>query len=268
MVIDIAFANILMYVLLFIRFLGMVALNPLLSRNNVPMMVRTGLAFLLAFLLAPMQSEEALAQVYAMDTATFGFAVVWEAGIGMVLGYIFQLFYMMLFFSGDLVDTEIGMAMAKTFDPGSSVNSGFSASFFTLMFTLYIFAAGAHLEMFYLFADTLRALPVGAFRFSGGILTFILQLFVRVFTLALRLWAPFMAAEFVLQMGMGILMKFIPQISVFVINFQMKILLGLLLLYWFAPIVGNFVTNYIGTMLDSTLDAVAQMEAAVAAATA
>lgn len=256
MTVDIAFANILVYVLVFIRFLGMLAFNPIFSRGGVPARVRAGFSVFLALLMTPLQPEHVLVDVYSMNAVTYGMAVLWELGIGAVIGFVFQLFYLLLFYAGDLVDTDIGMSMAKTFDPGSNINSGFATSVFTLIFTLYLFTSGSYLDLIYLFTDTFRALEVGSFQFSANIFAFMLRLFTRAVSLALRLWVPFMAAEFVLQVCMGILMKFIPQISVFVINFQLKVGLGLLMLFLFSPYVGNFITNYINVMFDNLVDAV------------
>ena len=45
------------------------------------------------------------------------------------------------------------------------------------------------------------------------------------------------------------LMKLIPQIQVFVINIQAKILLGLLLMMLFAYPVGAFLDTYISSMM-------------------
>lgn len=259
MVVDIAFANVLVYVLVFVRFAGMLGFNPIFSRNNVPPMVRLGLCVFLALMITPLQPAHVFANIYGMGAVVYAFAALWELGVGVILGFVFQLFYMFLFYAGDLVDTDIGLAMAKTFDPATNINTGFTASFFTLLFTLYLFTTGSHLTLIYLFTDTFKALEVGGFQFSVSIVGFILRLFTRAIVLAMRLWAPFMAAEFVLQISMGILMKFIPQITVFVINFQLKIALGLIMLYVFSPYVGQFITGYIEVMFDNLVEAVAVM---------
>ena len=67
--------------------------------------------------------------------------------------------------------------------------------------------------------------------------------------MVIRLTLPFAAAEFVLEVTMGVLMKLIPQIQVFVINIQAKILLGLLLMMLFAYPVGAFLDTYISSMM-------------------
>lgn len=69
--------------------------------------------------------------------------------------------------------------------------------------------------------------------------------------MALRLTLPFIAAEFVLELSMGVLMKLIPQIHVFVINIQFKLLLGILLLLAFSSPIASFVDNYMRIMWEN-----------------
>lgn len=262
MTIDIGFANILLYLLVWVRLAGMILFNPLLSRSGVPAQVRMGLVFLITVLIAPLQPQEVAIAVYEMGTASYAFAVLREAAIGLVFGYVFQIFYYLLFNVGDMMDTEFGLSMAKTFDPATNIQASFSSRILTTLFTLYFFLTGSHLVIIRLFADSFATIQVGTFAFTTGILSFVLQLFTQVFSLSIRLVAPFMVAEFILQASMGILMKFIPQITVFVINFQLRILLGILMLFWFAPFIGEFVTNYLDVMLSSLVRTVEVMATA------
>lgn len=67
--------------------------------------------------------------------------------------------------------------------------------------------------------------------------------------LAVKFAFPILAAEFIITMGMGILMKMIPQINIFVVQIQVKIILGLVLfLFLFSPM-GDALGDLISSML-------------------
>lgn len=105
--------------------------------------------------------------------------------------------------------------------------------------------------MIKLFAYSFELIPAGAAAVSmekAG--PFVLALFHSVFVLAIRLTLPFVAAEFVLEAAMGVLMKLIPQIHIFVINLQVKIIAGILLMMLFAVPMGQFIDRYIGTLFE------------------
>jgi flagellar biosynthetic protein FliR len=57
-----------------------------------------------------------------------------------------------------------------------------------------------------------------------------LTLFAECTILAVKLCMPILAAEMIGQLGMGVLMKVIPQINVFSINIELKVIIGLVLL--------------------------------------
>ena len=154
----------------------------------------------------------------------------------------------LLFMVGDIIDTGFGLSMAKVFDPGTSLQTSLSGNLMQMLFVLYFFATDSHLVFVRLMAASYDVVGVGAVEFGAQVGSFMMTLFSSAFTLAMQLTLPFLAASFVLEIAMGVLMKLIPQINVFVIHFQFKILLGLVLLFLFASPTANFVQNYMNTM--------------------
>lgn len=166
----------------------------------------------------------------------------------------------MLYVAGDLLDTAFGLAMGKVMDPMNGVQTAILGQFVNVFFFLYFFATGCHLLTVKLFAYTYEVIPVGAGDFfAGKVIWYITSLFATVFLMAVKLALPFVAAEFVLEMTMGVLMKLIPQIHVFVINIQCKILLGMLLMILFAHPVGAFLDGYIDTMMREVRNVIMMM---------
>ena len=140
--------------------------------------------------------------------------------------------------------------MGKVMDPAGGVQTSILGQFVNVFFYLYFFATGCHLTMVRLFAYSYQVVPVGAGAILGGrILWYIITLFGSVFLMVIKLVLPFVAAEFILEMTMGVLMKLIPQIHVFVINIQCKILLGIMLMMLFAYPMGAFMDRYTEAMM-------------------
>lgn len=245
--------------LCFVRMVGMVALNPFLARRNVPSQVRVALSLGLAIVIAPGLDTAAVQNLGAIELIA---AMIRECFLGLCCSFVFQFFYYLLFFAGDFMDIQFGLSMAKVFDPGSSIQASASGNLLTLLFALYIFTTDSHLVMIQIFAESFSLVPLGAFGVvNGEIVGFMIDLSVSVFSLALRLALPFVAAEFVLEMSMGVLMKLIPQIHVFVINIQFKLLLAILLLFFFASSISAFLGNYADLMMTSIKNALAVMGA-------
>ncbi len=247
-------ANSPAWLLVFARMGGLLGMTPLFARRNVPSTVRAGLVFLMTALIAPTVTVTGLP---ARDSLALVVAMLKELFVGFACGYVFQIYYYMLFFAGDILDTHFGMSMAKVFDPGTNIQMSVSGTLLNLLFVMYIFATDSHLLLIRIFAGSFQVLPAGAVVLGPDIWEYFIQLFISAFSMAIRLALPFMAAEFVLELSMGVLMKLIPQIHIFVINIQFKMLLGMLLLLAFAAPVASFTDNYMRLMLENLQTAMA-----------
>ena len=240
--------NTVSWLLVFARMGGMLGMNPLFSRRNVPAGVRAGMTLLFTVLVAPGVSAAA---VTGLDSLGLALALLRELFVGLACGFVFQIYDYMLFFVGDWMDMHFGLSMAKVFDPGTSIQASMSGNLLNAMFLLYFFATDSHLLLIRIFIDSFRILPVGAVSLSAETPQFFIELFIAAFSMILRLALPFVAAEVVLELITGVLMKLIPQIHVFVINMQMKVALGFILLLAFSGPITSFLDNYMRVMLEN-----------------
>lgn len=238
--------TVLAYLLVFCRMCGMVVFNPLLMSKSVPSRLRVGFALLLTAIVAPTVMKTAPTSI-----TDFGLvlAIGKEMTAGVLCGFIFQIFYYLLMFAGDVMDLTFGLAMAKIFDPGTNIQMSLSGKVLDVLFVLYFFATNSHLVMIRIFTSSYEIIPIGQMAHFQNAGSFLLSLFVNTFSLAMQLAMPFMAADLLLEVAMGILMKLIPQINVFVVSMQLKVLLGLALLFLFASPIGGFISNYSDMML-------------------
>lgn len=231
-----------MFALVFCRIGGMIFFNPLLSRRNIPAQFRAALVLCLTIIIAPGLPLSAAEQLE-------GFALFWamakELLAGFCFGMLFQIYYYMLFVAGDIIDTGFGLSMAKAFDPGTNIQLSMSGNMFQLLFILYFFVTDCHLIFIKLIDSSFDLVGLGAMSFGADIGSFIVTQFVYAFGLIIHLALPFIAASFVLEIAMGVLMKLISQINVFSIHFQFKIILGFVLLFLFVTPVTNFIQSYI-----------------------
>ncbi|MEM1485271.1 flagellar biosynthetic protein FliR [Oscillospiraceae bacterium PP1C4] len=255
---EIVLENMTAFLLVFVRMAGMILFNPVFSRKNVPSQIRMGFILCLTILITPTIEASQLAAFSEFDVVA---AMLKELAIGVVCGYVFQFFYYLLFFAGDLLDMQFGLSMAKIFDPGSNIQMSVSGNLLNIIFMLYLFATDSHLLLIKIMASSYQIIPAGATGLSLHITSFMLDLFISAFSLIIKLILPFIVAELIVEISMGVLMKLIPQIHVFVINIQFKLLFGMFMLLAFAHPVSAFVDNYIFVMFESIQKALHQMVA-------
>jgi len=100
-------------------------------------------------------------------------------------------------------------------------------------------------------SESNKLIEVGKFSIPNQLFYNMVELFQQVLILALKLSMPIMAVEIILESGIGILMKAIPQIQVFSVNIQLKIMIGLVMLLILVPTFATFIENVIVLMFDN-----------------
>lgn len=251
---DFVAENIEIYVLVFARMAGVFLMNPLFSRSNIPSVLKIGITLFTTILVTPMIP---IPVDYNAESFDFLLNFAKEIFVGFLLGYVFNVFYYMLMTAGDVLDMNFGFAMAKVFDPATNIQSAFTTNILNVFFILYFFATNSHLTLMKVAISSFDFISVGFEGFSLlGAAEFAIDIFSLVFTLAMKLAIPFIAAEFVLEISMGILMKLIPQIHVFVIQFQFKIIIAIAMLFIMANPIAAFIDNYIILMFDNMQSAI------------
>ncbi len=245
---NVNFDNLHLYIFVFVRMAAIIVLNPVFSRQSIPAVAKTGLIALLTIIITP------YIEVPALTTTMIDFliCIAKEFFIGFLLTFVFNIYYYMLMFAADLMDTQFGLSMAKMMNPQTNIQSATTGNLLNVVFMLYFFVTNSHLVLIGTAVGSYEAVPAGLTAIDiMGSCTFVIELFSSVFVLALRLALPYAAAEFVLELCLGLLMKLVPQIHAFVIHMQGKIILGLILLLALSIPMTNFIDNYITKMLGS-----------------
>lgn len=177
-----------------------------------------------------------------------------EIFIGLTLGFITNMFFNTIQVAGEIMDMQSGLGMAKVFDPETNVQMSIMGSVISFMMYLYFFATNSHMSYIQLFVISFDTLPVGGEGFNPDLGYNIVSYFSVLLAIVVKLAMPIIAAAFILEFCMGMLMKSVPQIQIMVVNIQLKVAVGFMMLFLIAVPLSDFIDSY----LDTWLDAVAQ----------
>jgi len=227
--------NAMVFVLVMIRMTGMMVLHPILGRNNIPTQLSVGFAFVLTILLTASLPFPVLPDP---NLANLIFMAISEMLIGLAAGMISHLFFSVLIIAGELIDMQMGIAMAKIFEPGSNASVALTANMFNMMFILTFFVTNNHLTFIRLTAQTFDVIPLGTIGITLDALFYLPNLLSTILLFAIKLALPIVVVELIVTMAVGIMMRIVPQISVFVVSIQLRLIIGIFAL---VVLVGPFV---------------------------
>jgi len=254
------FQNFETNLLVFARILGIFIFNPVLSRRNVPTIAKIVVSMFITYITvlvadpAPVDSG-VQAGVYLM-------MILRETAVGLIIGFITDLFFMAVQVAGEVMDMQSGLGMAKVFDPESNVQMSIMGSFISFMMYLYFFVTNSHLTYIRLFIMSFDIIPLGQGGFNPDLGYTVAAYFSVVLALVIKLAMPIMVAEFILEFCMGVLMKSVPQIQIMVVNIQLKVAFGFAMLFLTAVPLSDFIDRY----LDKWLEALSTFISAIPAA--
>ncbi|MBD5383794.1 MAG: flagellar biosynthetic protein FliR [Ruminococcaceae bacterium] len=239
--------NFIVLIMVTARVTGIFSFNPIFSRRGVPNTIKAGASIMLAVVMTAAGGFD-----YTMPAGLlpFVFDLVKELLVGAILGFFVNLFLQVFSMAGEVTDMQLGLSMAKSYDPTFG-NAGLSTQYYSYWFMLYFFAVGGHKSYIELFAISYESIPMGYTSFNINILLVMVKLFQAVMTLGLKLAMPVIAASLISEFCVGVLMKAVPTIHVFVLNIQIKMLVGFIVLAASCGVVSEFIEMIMAKLFEN-----------------
>lgn len=226
---------------------GVIFFNPVFGRASVPVLVKIGLSLGIALNIA-----YGLTGSYVADYTTIDLliAMLREFAVGYALSFIMQLFLAVFHIGGELTDLQLGFSMAQMYDPTTNSQVSITGNLMTIMYVLLFFITNSHLNLMAIAAKSYNLVPVGLGGVSGKIGVYFIELFGYILVYAVQLALPVIITEILTEVAVGILMRVVPNINVFVVNLQLKIIVGLVVILTIIPMVVRYLGKLNLIMLD------------------
>lgn len=214
--------------LIFIRVTAIISVTPLFGNNAVPVRVKAALSFFLSIIMINVVDYTAVSYV---GTIGYSILVMKEAITGLIIGIGSGFCLYILNYSGHFIDMELGLSMAMEFDPTSNLQSTITANFLSHLFIIMFLMSDMHYFIIDALNESYKMIPIGGANIDAGLYYVIIKYIVDYFVIALRIALPIFSCVFVINIILGILAKIAPQMNMFVIGMQLKIFVGLFILY-------------------------------------
>lgn len=227
----------------FFRIAALVTAAPLLGMRGVPMRLRLVVALALTLVIAPM--VESPPQVELFSAAAMAI-VAQQVLIGLAMGFALQLVFEAFVLGGQIISLSMGLGLASVNDPVSGVAVPTLSQFYTFTVTLLFLALNGHLILVEVLADSFRTLPIAVRGLDGDGLWALLNWAGQIFSGALLIALPAVAALLLANIGFGVLTRSAPQLNIFAVGFLVFILLGFVAVYLTVP---GLVTQ-LGVLMD------------------
>ncbi|MCI5872199.1 MAG: flagellar biosynthetic protein FliR [Clostridiales bacterium] len=241
--------------LILVRISCFVFVAPFYGMNNVPSRVKIGLSVLIAILI--FGSVDKTAVTY---TGMIGYAViVLKEGItGLLIGLAANICNSIILFAGNIIDMDIGLAMAQEFDPMTKAQVTITGNLYQYFVLLMLLATNMHHYILRALIDSYEVIPVNGQSFDWeSIANSWVQYMGDMFVIAFRIVLPIFASIMILNCILGIMAKVAPQMNMFAVGIQLKVLLGLTVLFLtitLLPGISDFIFTEMKRMIVSMIE--------------
>lgn len=241
------------FLLILVRVTCFVHTAPFFSMRNTPSNVRVALSFFTTVLL-----YQALTPAQAVTYSTLaGYTVIVlkEAMVGLLIGFAANICTSIVNFAGSIADMETGLSMVTLMDPTSRESTSITGVLYQYVLMFMMIATGMYRYLFAAFADTYRLIPVNGAVFRGeALLNSMIEFLGDYVIIGFRIVLPIFCSILLLNAILGILAKVSPQMNMFAVGIQLKILVGLSVLFFTAgmlPGMADFIFEEMKRMIFS-----------------
>ena len=241
--------------LILVRIACFVSVAPFFGTTNVPNRVKVGLSVFISLLIYASVDQEGIGY-----TGLFGYAViVLREGItGLLMGFVANICNSIILFAGNIIDMDIGLSMATEFDPINNTQATITGTLYQYFIMMMLIATNMHLYILRALIDSYQVIPVGAQVFDwNSMLGTMTQFMADMFVIAFRIFLPIFACIMILNCILGIMAKVAPQMNMFAVGMQMKILVGFLILLvtiTLLPTIADMISTEMKRMVVSIIE--------------
>jgi flagellar biosynthetic protein FliR len=218
--------------LIFIRILGMVAAAPVFKSTAINPQIKIYLSALMAIIMTSAFAESQ--PVIEFQLLNIAVLALKEFFFGVLIGFSANMVFFAARFAGGLIDMEMGYNTSTLFDQ-TSMTPTLVGEIKDLIALMMFFILNGHHQLIESLFASFKAVPISTFAISSVTIQLLIKMAVTTFILAIKFSAPVLVALFCTNFALALLARVAPQTNIFILSFQMKISVGLLVLIASTP---------------------------------
>lgn len=219
--------------LIFIRITGLMASAPFFKNSAIPMQVKAILTLILAVsVTGTYWNTQPVIEFHLWYMVIIG---IKEFMVGAILGFSAQLVFFAARTAGGLIDMDMGYQTAAMFDQNQT-SPTLIGEFYELVVLMIFLVLNGHHHLIEAIYGSLLAVPLTTFEITGSTVQLLLTMATSVLIIAIKMAAPLIVSLFLTNLSLTLLARVAPQTNIFVLSFQLKVGIGLLMLIATAPV--------------------------------
>jgi len=228
--------------LIFARITAFLAIAPIFSRKDIPMLLKISFSLLLTFCFIGIVKESAIPA-----GSSYAVCIILNVVFGSLLGFVAKTIFQTIEAAGEIINMQMGLQSAVMFDSNAKSQVSVVAKLFMYLSAVIYIEIGGLYWLFSAFKRGFEIFPLYATvipmdKFVN--LDYIIMLTGNVLFIGLQIASPVLLVTLAQDIILGIISKTAPQINVFQLSFVFKPVVGASILVIILPLLVNSITDY------------------------
>lgn len=229
------------FILVFVRVGTAIMIMPGIGNAFVPANIRLYFALAFTFVIFPILQSRVPNPI--PETFTFFTMIMMEFIAGLFLGTVMRILLAAIDIAGMIIATQSSLANAQLFNPSFASQGSIVGAFLTMVAILLLLVTDMHHLMITGIIESYDLILFNQIPPMGDIANIIIQQVGFAFKIAIQMTAPFLIIVTLLNVGMGVMSKVMPQVQVFMLAVPIQVTLSLItlgiimstmMLYWLS----------------------------------
>lgn len=241
------------FLLILVRIASFIFTAPIFSQSGVPQRTKIGLSVFLTLILYNVLPVQDVSYAGVIGYATL---VIRESIAGLLIGFSAFMCSMIINLAGRIIDMEIGLAMAQQFDPTTKTQTSITGSLYSYLIMMIMLVSDMHIYLINAIVESFSLIPLGGAKLGDSLYGSIVGFLSEYFIIGFRIALPIFSAILIMNCILGIMAKVAPQMHMFSIGIQIKLLTGLLIMFVtvkLIPSVSGFVSDTMKNLVEEVM---------------
>lgn len=228
--------QIIAFGLILLRMSGFVFTAAILSSNSISIPLKVLFSVVLtATVYNSVANNIILVQIKESEDLMIMLALK-EILTGVVIGFVTRIFFFGITMAGDLISVATGLGQAQIFNPMMGSMSNVVEQFFVTLATLLYLGLNGHHHMIEGLVASFNTIKLSQTSLSMLGFIDIVKAMQQFFVFGIQISAPVLISMLIVQVGVGILSRAVPQVNVLMTAAPITILLGIGILLISLPL--------------------------------
>lgn len=237
--------QLIVFGLILLRMIAFVISAAIFSAPSVPLMMKILFPVALTMMMYSGVATNKLVAHVADVQDQIIILSFFELIVGLCMGFLTRLFFFAVSMTGEMLSVSLGLGQAQIFNPLMGTQGNALEQFLVMFSTLLFFAINGHHILIQGLLQSFSSIPIAQVDIQAVEFRNIVLAIQNLFIIAIQIAAPVLISMLVIQIGIGLLSRAVPQINVLSTASSVSALIGIILLIICLPLMSSQMSNAI-----------------------